>query len=120
MDALTKRLRAGEDFVELVRAGDDAVNDGDLGFFPIEGLYPAFRDAISTLEKGALTPVIEDEQGYHIFQLLDRSTSERYTLSEIAPQIKEAIRREEIGKRYRSWVDGLRERSYVEIRTRSS
>jgi len=120
MDAFVARLRAGEDFLALVREGDDAANDGELGSFPIEGLYPQFREAIAALAPLAVTPVIEDEQGYHMFQLLERSSGGTYELAEISPQIRDALRREEIGKRYRSWVDRLRERSYVEIRNEGS
>ncbi len=117
VETARRRLEEGVDFVEVVRAySDDPTGDGDVGYFPLDQLYPAFREAIEPLMIGAYSEVVEDDVGFHVFQLLDRKAAQPYTLDEVAPDIRDALRREAIATRYNEWVDQLRERSYVDIR----
>lgn len=117
INTVTRRLDEGADFIDLVRAYSDAAEaDGDVGYLAFDELFPRYRGAIADLEIGEVTDVIVDDQGYHMFQLLDRRAAGAYTLDEVRERLRELVRREEVQRRYRTWVDELAERSYVDVR----
>jgi peptidyl-prolyl cis-trans isomerase SurA len=116
-ETVSRRLSEGADFVDMVRAYSDAPEaDGDVGYFAIDGLFPQYRDAVTALDVGGNTPVLQDEQGYHIFHLLERKPATPYTFEELEPQIRSTIKREELAKRYRTWVDELKKTAYIDYR----
>jgi len=121
VETVQQRLAEGADFVELVRAYSDRPEaDGDVGYLAVDGLFPAFRQAIDGLMIGGVSDVVADEQGYHFFQLLDRTAGGAYAYAEVESQLREMMRRETVNDRYRAWLDQLRERSYVELRAGAS
>jgi peptidyl-prolyl cis-trans isomerase SurA len=121
MDTIIRRLREGADFVEMVRMYSDAPEaDGDVGYYPLSGLFPHVRAAVDTLDVGEVSSSVEDPQGFHLFQLIDRIGETTYSYEEIAPRLREYLRREMLEKRYREWTEELRQRSYVHIRELSA
>lgn len=69
-DMLT-RVRNGEDFAELARTysiDGTSVNGGDLGFFGMGEMLPAFEDAVNKIGRGDVTDVIQTAMGYHIIK----------------------------------------------------
>ncbi len=117
VETVTKRLAEGADFVELVRAYSDAPEaDGDVGLFPVDGLFPHYRSALESLRPGEVSTFIEDAQGFHAFQVIERVPAQSFTFEEVEPTIREFLRRRELEGRYREWIEGLRRRYYVEIR----
>jgi parvulin-like peptidyl-prolyl isomerase len=111
------KLASGVPFLDLIRShSDEPAQDGDVGYFTLDGLYPAFRKAIENLQIGEVSDVVQDRQGFHFLQLTERVPPAEYTFEEIAPQIREALSRDKLATQYRTWVDKLRERSYVDIR----
>lgn len=118
MKQVVERLDQGAAFVDMVRAYSDAPEaDGDIGYFPMDGLFPQYVAAIEPLEVGEVSQVVTDQQGFHLFKVLERTEASSYAYEEVKPQLREAIRRETIAKRYKNWVDTLREKSFVEFRT---
>jgi parvulin-like peptidyl-prolyl isomerase len=121
MGTIVRRLKEGGDFVELVRMYSDAPEaDGDVGYYPLAGLFPHVRAAVDSLEVGEVSASVEDPQGLHLFQLIDRLGETAYTYEEIAPRLRELLRRDMLEKRYREWTAELRQRSYVHIRELSA
>jgi len=117
MNTVVDRLEQGADFIGLVQAYSDLTdNDGDMGYYPIDGLFPQYRDAINPLPIGGISGVVTDDQGFHLFQLLDRKGETQYTFEELEERIEAILKREELATRYRAWADELREEAYVEIR----
>lgn len=113
-----RRIEEGADFVELVRAYSDAAEkDGDVGYFPVDGLFDQIRDAVTDLEIGEISSVVQDEQGYHFFQVIDRRAAAAYEYEEVVEQIRELVKRQRLTEQYESWIQELRERSYVDLRT---
>jgi len=114
---VTARLEEGADFIDLVRAYSDATErDGDVGYVALDELFPRYRGSIADLEIGEVSDVVVDDQGYHMFQLLDRREAGAYTLDEVRDRLRELVRRDEINRRYKTWVEKLAERSYVDVR----
>jgi peptidyl-prolyl cis-trans isomerase D len=70
------KLNAGEDFSELAKTLSSdtfsAENGGDLGWFGMGIMDPAFEDAAFALaNKGDLSGIVKSEFGYHIIKLTD-------------------------------------------------
>ncbi len=68
--ALRRRLTEGADFAELARLRSDSqtgLRGGRMGSVPLARLRPELARAVATLEPGALSEVIETEDGWTIF-----------------------------------------------------
>jgi peptidyl-prolyl cis-trans isomerase SurA len=71
---LVAQLRGGADFAELaVRLSDgrQALEGGDLGWFPIGQVPSLAEDAARSLAKGEVTDPLRSPSGYHIIKLTD-------------------------------------------------
>ena len=70
------RVLNGENFATLaILYSEDpgsAKNGGELGLFGRGEMYPAFEAAAFSLEKGAVSDLVETEAGYHILQMIER------------------------------------------------
>jgi peptidyl-prolyl cis-trans isomerase SurA len=80
LEALKKRIEAGEDFSTLARKYSDdpasAADGGTLGFFKKKELVPEYEAAALKLEPGQLSKVIESQFGFHLIQLIERRGEE--------------------------------------------
>ena len=89
-EALLKRLQGGEDFAQIAIANSDgqqALAGGDLDWRAGTNLPELFANAVQTLKRGELAPLLESASGYHILRLTDqRGGAERKTLSETRAQ----------------------------------
>lgn len=75
-ESILKQLREGASFGEMAKkfSDDPATKDvgGNLGyFFPGTGKYPEIEDAVSKLDVGGISDLIETNNGYDIVKLLD-------------------------------------------------
>lgn len=72
-------LQSGADFENLARQYDP-VNAGDLGWFPRGYLTePAIEEAAFNLQPAEFSGVIETQLGFHLVQVLERSTERPLT-----------------------------------------
>ncbi len=103
---LLKRLRAGEDFAQLAIANSDgqqALSGGDLDWRTGSGLPELFAQAVQTLKRGEVSPVLENASGFHLIKLTDlRGGAERKSVTETRAQhvllMPNALRNEEMTK----------------------
>ncbi len=76
LQELRYRVLNGENFATLaILYSEDpgsAKNGGELGLFGRGEMYPAFEAAAFSLEKGAVSEIVETEAGFHILQLIER------------------------------------------------
>ena len=115
---ILERLRAGGDFGSLAKRysqGPGAEAGGDLGFFNKGELEPVLEAAIEVLKPGDVSPDIETTRGIHIIKLLEFDKAPARPLDEVEETIRDLLYRREVDFRYREWLSGLRERSYVKI-----
>jgi peptidyl-prolyl cis-trans isomerase SurA len=80
LEALRKRILAGEDFATLAKQFSQdpgsAEAGGELGFFKKKELVPEYEAAALRLEPGGISNVIESQFGFHLIQLIQRRGQE--------------------------------------------
>jgi peptidyl-prolyl cis-trans isomerase SurA len=98
-DALAE-LNAGKPFGSVAASYSGAANalrGGDLGWRPAASLPPEFTAMLETLKPGQHTDVIRTQQGFFIFQLVDKRNqqtqqmAEQYHVSHILIRTNEAV-----------------------------
>lgn len=76
LDAVYKRLEKGDVFAALARDysqdRQSAERGGDIGYFGVDDIDPAFVAAARRLEVGAYSKAVKTGYGYHIIKLTDR------------------------------------------------
>ena len=76
IDAVLKRVSAGEDFAVLAKENsEDGSKDqgGDLGFFTKGQMVPAFDEAAFALKPGEISDVVTTQFGYHIIKVVEQA-----------------------------------------------
>ncbi|HLA63985.1 MAG TPA: peptidylprolyl isomerase [Rhodothermales bacterium] len=91
LEGIRERVLAGEDFATLARQYSDDVasgrNGGDLGFFGLGRMVPAFEVAAFALDNpGDVSEVVPSRFGFHLIQLTERRTLP--TFEEAYPELK--------------------------------
>lgn len=112
IERLYKKVKQGEDFVELSRENTQAgVPDrtGNLGFVKEGQMSPEFdQAAFSLMQSGEISAPFRDPQGYHLVQLLDRKEEGHYELDSLLfGRIEEYLRNEKIQEATDAFVDSL-------------
>jgi peptidyl-prolyl cis-trans isomerase SurA len=118
MDALLKRLEAGEDFADLARTHSESSNSldgGELGLFELKDLAAPIRVALENKKKGEFTGMIDTEQGYQIFYVEDVVSEAGKPLEDVASAIEEALYKQTLDAKFSTWLVDLRERSHIKI-----
>lgn len=119
-EAIRARLAAGEDFAKVAEAeSDDPVTrsrGGDLGSVPIEALSPEYRTALSKLQEGEVSGVIEADDGFVIFRLDGREGARAPTYEEMSDRIQAILEQEKGKTYYDDLVEQARASTYVDLR----
>ena len=77
------QLRAGADFRQTAIAvsdGQQALEGGDLGWFPENELPGLFADVVPNLEPGQVTELLRSPSGFHIVRLEETKGAEKHTV----------------------------------------
>lgn len=93
---IIERLNAGEDFAVIAQAESldtsSGANGGELGYFTVGEMVPAFEDAAYSLDINEISAPVKSDYGYHIIQVTDKRDIADYgTLEEKKDAIKDAI-----------------------------
>ncbi|MDY7037074.1 MAG: peptidyl-prolyl cis-trans isomerase, partial [Thermodesulfobacteriota bacterium] len=116
-DILT-RLREGQDFGALAREfsqGPGADEGGDLGSFKTSDLEPKLQKILETMPEGGISDLIIRANGIQIIKLIKKQAGKERPFEEVRNSIYAILLKEEINKRYKLWINELRERSYTKI-----
>jgi hypothetical protein len=99
IDAIEKRVKAGEDFATIVADGNDMpekLPGGELGWVTATDLAGAggelSAETFLALTPGSTTGVIRTPRGYEIFKLLEKDEPRTMTLEECRPKLAESLR----------------------------
>lgn len=76
VEAVYKRLEKGDDFATLARDyskdRQSAERGGDIGYFGVDDIDPAFIEAARRMEVGTYSKPVKSAYGYHIIKLTDK------------------------------------------------
>lgn len=111
IEQLLARLQAGEDFAALAKAESQdtgsAAKGGDLGdWLKADQLVPPFAEAMSKLNPGQLSDVVETEFGFHIIKLLDRQPARLQSFEEAQPGIEQRLQQSYVQEQLRKQAAG--------------
>jgi len=116
LQALRQSIETTEDFEAAASAHSDAPNSqegGEIGTIPLDSLSEPIREAVSKLESGEVSEVIETDQGYQIFLLADLAQSLGKPLESVREQIGEKLYQEQVDRAYSKWLDELYKNAYI-------
>ena len=120
VEKLAERLAKGEDFAGLVAKyskGPASREGGDIGYMAIDELAPEIRAAVSGLEAGEFSSVVQGAGGYYILRVLDvRREQVRYSETEAREKIRRELFQREVARKFENWVIDLEHKAYIDIR----
>ncbi len=115
------RLEAenGADFGALAREHSDdpgsASSGGDLGLVVEGRTVPAFEAALSALEPGELSGVVETPFGFHVIQMIERQDDRLVPFEEASGPIRDLLLQQEQQARTAAFIDDLKATHDVRI-----
>lgn len=99
IDAIRKRIEAGEDFAAVAKeASEDTAtkeSGGDLGFVSRGAVVKAIEDAAFAQAPGALGEVIESPQGFHLLRVEEHRPARVVPFEEAQAQVAAELARED-------------------------
>ena len=119
LEKIRTDIAAGADFQEMARQysqSPTAPGGGDLGWFALNELLPEFRDQVSKLDPGQMSPVFVQGKGVHLILLQEIKKGGLRPLENVKDQIRDLLYQEEAMERYDLWLERLKARTYVENR----
>ena len=118
MEIVLTELEAGKPFDSIagIYSESSYVSDeSGLGLFELKELSPKIQEAIKDIKTGEFTPVLDTDQGYQIFYIKEIVDVPGKSLEEVSLEIEDTLYKEIVDKKFRSWIDELREMSYIKI-----
>lgn len=119
-DRVYNLVKNGQDFKKLAKQFSDlpsAVDGGDIGIFTLDDMAPAMNAAVSKLNPGELSVIIETPDGYQFFKLLsgdDNAIVVTATFEAVKEEIKEKLYQEKLKEAFSEWVKKLKESAYIQ------
>lgn len=107
---------ASVDQVLLDLSGQTQIEGGDMGAFKAGELSPAFEQAISTLEVGDVSEVLELGGMVHLLKVEERNSGGVAELSSVEGQIGELLRQQKLETKLEQWRTELKGEAYIDIR----
>jgi peptidyl-prolyl cis-trans isomerase C len=118
IDALLKRVKAGEDFAALAKENSDdgsAAQGGDLGFFPRGQMVPPFDQAAFALKPGEVSDVVTSQFGYHIIKLAEKKDATVVPLEQVKPRVLEFLTNQKKQERVDALIADAKKRAKIEV-----
>jgi parvulin-like peptidyl-prolyl isomerase len=108
-------LKEGMGFEEVSKKYSLEINNP--GLVKKGQLKKEFEDVIFALSPSVISDPVRSENAYYFFKVDEVIPSKTYTLTEVQDQIYNIIFGEKMTRELTKWLEGLREKSYVEIKT---
>ena len=115
-------LEQGKTFEELARGifrdSTLASSGGDLGYFSIGDMDPAFEDAAFALTDGEISHPVKTSRGYSIIQVIDRWVEPMISEQDFQlhkDDMNALLRSRNIHNRRQKWTDSLAKSLQIEI-----
>lgn len=113
IEDLSKQLRAGADFVKLVKEHSEdatsAAKDGDFGAIRKSDKIPeTIRSVIFSLKAGEVSPPVRQPNGFYLFRVDELSV-------EPFEQVRQNIYTELKGERFKQWMESMQKGIQLKI-----
>ncbi|MBI9083418.1 MAG: SurA N-terminal domain-containing protein [Desulfobacterales bacterium] len=118
MEGLHQALLHERSFDELMKAVSDTAPQAmanDLGEFSFDSLSMQLQEALKGKQSGAFTGVLDTDQGFQIIYIQEIIQSPGKSLEEASSSIEEKLFNEIVDKKFESWLEKLKKRSYIKI-----
>ena len=112
------RVLAGEPFEDVAADTSEVAprDGGDIGWLPLDSVAIWMRNALAPLEPGGTSEVVVLPFGCAVLQLVERRELEPVTLEQARERLHQEIWERKLEGEYRSWMEELREQSYIDRR----
>ncbi|MCD6326657.1 SurA N-terminal domain-containing protein [bacterium] len=109
-------IEGGQSFEDACEKAEGAAKSCDgLGFLKRDEMFPAMSDIVFGLKIGQVSDVIESPMGFHVIKLLNKQHDEAILTPELKKEIKSKLFFDEYMKRYDTFVQELKQRSYIKM-----
>ena len=84
-EKIVEEARAGRDFSSLAREFSDtpqAEDGGNLGWRKLNEIPSLFGDEVRDMKKGEISKIIENDSGFHIFELTDTRSGDKHMVTQ--------------------------------------
>ena len=114
-----KLAQSGNDFKELARKFSDlpsASEGGDIGVFEESEMASYMRGAVTSLDPGQISAIIETPVGYQFFKLLSSKEGGIVTIapySEVKEEIREILYDQVLREQFEEWIEEIRSEAYI-------
>jgi peptidyl-prolyl cis-trans isomerase C len=108
IEALRKRLLAGEDFAQLAKDNSDCPSGkrsgGDLGWFKRGRMLKEFENAAFALKPGELSDIVETPAGYHIIKVHEKHAERVISFEEVKGDLRQDLIMKKKGEVFERWL----------------
>ena len=116
-----RKIKAGStkfaDVVRQLSIGPNKQGGGDVGPVPLEKLGPNWRQLLSALREGEVSPVFPYEGKKAQIQLLQAPKGgSNMTLAEATPMIENILREPRLQERFTEYTEQLRKKAVIDVR----
>jgi peptidyl-prolyl cis-trans isomerase SurA len=110
------RIAGGEPFEKVAAQVSEAAprDGGDIGWLPLASVAPWMSQALAPLQNGGVSEVLVLPFGCSLLQLVERRVLEPVSFEQAKETLSREIWERKIEQEYRTWIEELRGRSYIE------
>jgi len=108
---IISRVAAGEEFAKLAKKysrGSNAPNGGDLGWMRPDGLIPAFKTAVASMEVGDVSGVIELRNGLNLLYMVEKKSAGVTPFEDVKEKIYQILYSQKVGEEINKIVSNLK------------
>jgi peptidyl-prolyl cis-trans isomerase SurA len=112
------RIAKGESFEALARELSAAAPEhgGDIGWIHVDTMAEWMKQAVSGLEPGGVSPVIELPFGCTLISVVERKAYEPVDFEQAKATLQQEVYQRKLMEKYREWMENLRKRIFIERR----
>jgi peptidyl-prolyl cis-trans isomerase SurA len=121
LNVIREEILGGKSFADAAKEYsqdlESANKSGELGWFSLDEMPAEFKASISGLKVSDVSQPFKTQYGYHIVKILDHRDARPISLNqdwEVISQYATSSKREKI---YNQWLEKLKSRYYIEIKS---
>lgn len=118
IEALQKRLAAGEDFAALAKENSEcpsAADGGQLGYLPTGEMVKPFEEAMLALEPGQVSDIVITRFGYHLIKVTAKKPAVDRSFEDVRDEVERRLVKQKMDKLVNEHVNKLREDGEVKV-----